>query len=212
MRKRAKAKPLALVIGGLMVVGVGGAVVGQRLGNGPGADTPLVVATPSSSAPAGSSAAPGAPDATTPPAAGEATTPGVSHPPTTAPARGESPGQGTGTTAPPPPTRRPTRSAPPSPAPAGVLALRSADVQEYCANGEWPNKVVVVNTGGGALDRTAGALPAGVTLSRSGGSLAASAVAEIELSGRIEQMPGNGLFTIGFTSNGGSAEVIVHCS
>ncbi|MGO4455782.1 hypothetical protein AB4039_00355 [Streptomyces sp. M-16] len=98
-----------------------------------------------------------------------------------------------------------------------VLGLRPSTVQEYCANGEWPNTLVVRNSRSGHLDRSVGKLPQGVTVSRSGGSLAADGSEVLTLGGRTEQQPANGRFTIGrftigFTSNGGSGQVTVTCA
>ncbi|MEU3778651.1 hypothetical protein AB0F11_36710, partial [Streptomyces sp. NPDC032472] len=107
---------------------------------------------------------------------------------------------------------QPRQSATPAPAAAPVLSLRPTSVQEYCANGEWPNTLVVRNSGGGTLEWSVGQLPPGVTVSQGEGSLAAGASQVITLGGRAEQQPPNGRFTIGFSGNGGSGRVTVNCA
>ncbi|MFB0631355.1 hypothetical protein [Streptomyces sp. AB3(2024)] len=198
---------MALIIGGVLVVAAGGVFVGQRLGHDPAVLPPQAVATPSGAAPApttspdsGSPApatSPGAPatKAGTPTAA-------ASDPPARA---GDSPS----------PARTPLppkQSGAPAPAAAPVLSLRPTGVREYCANGEWPDTLVVHNSGGGSLIWSVGQLPDGVTVSEDGGSLAADASQVITLGGRTELPPANGRFTIGFSSNGGSGRVTVTCA
>ncbi|MFF0433802.1 hypothetical protein ACFYU9_16400 [Streptomyces sp. NPDC004327] len=100
----------------------------------------------------------------------------------------------------------------PVPVAAPVLSLRPASVQEYCANGEWPNTLMVRNSGGGSLDWSIGQLPAGVTAGVGSGSLGADASQVITLGGRAEQLPANGRFTIAFSSNGGRGQVVVTCA
>ncbi|WP_327280254.1 MULTISPECIES: hypothetical protein [unclassified Streptomyces] len=93
-----------------------------------------------------------------------------------------------------------------------MLTLRPTSVREYCANGEWPHALTIRNSGGGTLSWTVGKLPAGVTVSQDGGSLAAGASQVITLGGRAEQLPPNGRFTVGFSGNGGSGQVAVDCA
>ncbi|MEU7556160.1 hypothetical protein AB0B01_28170 [Streptomyces sp. NPDC044571] len=107
---------------------------------------------------------------------------------------------------------QPSQSSTPAPAAATVLTLRPTSVQEYCANGQWPKTLSVRNSGGGNLNWSIGQVPAGVTVSQAGGSLAADASQVITLGGRTEQQPANGRFVIGFSSNGGSAQVTVNCA
>ncbi|MFE2147174.1 hypothetical protein ACFXA3_36520 [Streptomyces sp. NPDC059456] len=214
-QKRAKKKPktMALIIGGVMVAAVGGAVVGRQLGHDPAATVPQAAATPTAVVPA----AP-APSGSTG-SAGPAPAPGGSAPASPAPAASQPParsgtGTGTGSAAPPrtTPTAQPKPSGTPAPVAAPVLTLRPAGVQEYCANGEWPHTVTIRNSGGGTLDWTVGPLPAGVTAAPGAGSLAAGASQEIVLGGRAEQLPPNGHFTLDFASNGGTGRVTVTCA
>ncbi|GAA0317647.1 hypothetical protein GCM10010302_65900 [Streptomyces polychromogenes] len=217
-QKRAKkTKTMMLVIGGVMVLALGGFFVGSRLGHDPAALQPQAAATPTGAASADASG--GAPSAASGGVApAPASVPGT--PATQAPAPPT-------TAAPTPPARtggagptpgRSTQSAPPkqssAPAPAAqpVLSLRPAGVREFCANGEWPGTLLVRNSGGGKLTWSLGGLPAGVTASTSGGSLAADALQVITLGGRTEQQPPNGRFTVAFTSDGGSGQVTVTCA
>lgn len=218
-RAKKKTKTMALIIGGVMVAAVGGVFVGQRLGHDPAVRRPQAVATPSGAASAGASAGVtgGAPAPTASSDSGSpAPAPSPSAPATEA---------GTPTTAAPNPPARsgnspspvrtsqpPKQSGAPAPAAVPVLSLRPTGVQEYCANGEWPNTLVVRNTGGGKLNWSVGPLPAGVTVSEDGGSLAADASRVITLGGRTERPPAGGRFTIGFTGNGGSGQVTVTCA
>ncbi|MFI8824654.1 hypothetical protein [Streptomyces sp. NPDC053431] len=212
-RARKKTKTMALVIGGVMVVAVGGAIAGRQLGQDPATTLPQAAApTTASAAPApsatagGSSPAP-APSESAPATGADSPTPVASDP---SPRGGGS--ASPARTAPATRSAQPPRSATPAPAAVPSLSLRPARVQEYCANGEWPNALVIRNSGGGSLKWAVGELPPGVTVSESGGSLAADASQEIALGGRTEQPPANGRFTIGFSSNGGSGQVTVDCA
>lgn len=229
-RAKKKMKTMALVIGGAMVVAVGGAIVGRQLGQDPATILPQAAATPTDSA---SADAPGAsdpsassgtgssdptsaaPSLTGPTADGESPTTVASAPPARS-GGSRSPGGGTpstSTTRSTMPAQPPTQSsAPPAQAAAPVLALRPTSVQEYCANGEWPNTLVVRNSGGGDLKWSVGQLPSGVTISEAGGSLTADSTQEITLGGRTEQPPASGRFTISFSSTGGSGQVTVNCA
>ncbi|MEU8438569.1 hypothetical protein AB0F18_37925, partial [Streptomyces sp. NPDC029216] len=150
----------------------------------------------------------GSSPATAPSPSAPATEPAGS--PTPTPARGGSSPSPARTT----PQAPPKQSSAPAPPPAAepVLSLRPTGVREFCANGEWPDTLVVRNSGGGTLTWSLGGLPAGVTAGKAGGSLAADASQVITLGGRTEQPPPNGRFTIGFSSNGGSGQVTVTCA
>ncbi|MFJ8017330.1 hypothetical protein [Streptomyces sp. NPDC096339] len=210
-QKRAKkTKTMALIIGGVLVAAVGGAVVGRQLGHDPATTLPQAGATPTGVVSAGapvpvpsSSATGPAPDpsGSAPAAGAQSPTPVVSTPPT----RSASPGRST-------PTAQPKQSGTPAPAAVPVLALRPSSVQEYCANGEWPNTLVVRNSGSGKLNWSVGKLPQGVTVSQGEGSLGPDGSQVITLGGRAEQQPANGRFTIAFSSNGGSGQVTVTCA
>ncbi|MGW4158325.1 hypothetical protein [Streptomyces sp. NPDC004788] len=218
-RPKKKMKTMMLVIGGVMVVAVGGAIAGRQLGQDPATTLPQA-ATPAASAPAGTSgtAAPSASSdsASQAPAPSESASATATDSPTpvasTPPART---GTGNGSSASPVRTTRsaqPTQSSTAVPVAAPELSLRPTSVQEYCANGQWPNTLVVRNSGGGDLDWSVGQLPAGVTVSAGEGSLAADGSQVITLGGRAEQLPADGRFTIGFSSNGGSGQVTVNCA
>ncbi|MFE5297114.1 hypothetical protein [Streptomyces sp. NPDC056632] len=215
-RDRKKMKTMALVIGGVMVVAAGGAIVGRQWGHDPATVLPQAAATPAASASAEPSGAvtptPTSGTGSPSPTAGESTPATQADSPT--PAASDRPTRGDSSPSPVPrtPSARPTRSSPPAPAAAPVLSLGPTRVQEYCANGEWPDALVIRNSGGGELNWSVGPLPAGVTLSTGSGSLAADASQEITLGGRAEQQPANGRFTIGFSSNGGSGQVTVVCA
>ncbi|MFJ9576907.1 hypothetical protein ACIRQF_11065 [Streptomyces sp. NPDC101191] len=215
-RDRKKMKTMALVIGGVMVVAAGGAIVGRQWGHDPATVLPQAAATPAASASAEPSGAvtptPTSGSGSPSPTAGESTPATQADSPT--PAASDRPTRGDSSPSPVPrtPSARPTRSSPPAPAAAPVLSLGPTRVQEYCANGEWPDALVIRNSGGGELNWSVGPLPSGVTLSTGSGSLAADASQEITLGGRAEQQPANGRFTIGFSSNGGSGQVTVVCA
>ncbi|KIF03099.1 hypothetical protein PL81_26265 [Streptomyces sp. RSD-27] len=100
----------------------------------------------------------------------------------------------------------------PPPAAGPVLSLSPSGVREFCANGAWPATLLVRNSGGGKLTWSLGQLPAGVTATPSGGSLAADASQVITLGGRLEQQPADGRFTIAVSGNGGSGGVTVTCA
>ncbi|MFE1414809.1 hypothetical protein ACFW6F_29050 [Streptomyces sp. NPDC058746] len=186
------------------------AVVGRQLGHDPATIVPQAVGTPSgvdpSAAPAPSlsidnTAPTPVPSSSVPAAGAQSPTPAASAPP----AHTASPGRSA-------PPAQPKPSSTPAPAAVPVLALRPNGVQEYCVNGEWPNSLVVRNSGSGHLDWSVGKLPPGVTVSQSSGSLAADDSQVLALGGRTEQQPANGRFTIGFTGNGGSGQVTVTCA
>ncbi|MFJ9823348.1 hypothetical protein ACIRSU_03115 [Streptomyces sp. NPDC101160] len=214
-RAKTKMKTMMLVIGGVMVVAVGGAIAGRQLGQDPATTLPQA-ATPTTSAPAGASgtAAPSASSDST----SQAPAPSESAPATetdSPTAVASTPPARTGSSASPVRTTRsaqPTQSSTPVQVAAPQLSLRPTGVQEYCANGEWPNTLVVRNSGGGDLHWSVGQLPAGVTVSAGEGSLAADGSQVITLGGRAEQLPADGRFTIGFSSNGGSGQVTVNCA
>ncbi|MEU3777647.1 hypothetical protein AB0F11_31505, partial [Streptomyces sp. NPDC032472] len=65
-RAKKKAKTMALIIGGVMVVAVGGAVVGRQLGHDPATIQPQAAATPTGAASAGAPAAPAPAPSTSP--------------------------------------------------------------------------------------------------------------------------------------------------
>ncbi|RPF29756.1 hypothetical protein EDD96_6297 [Streptomyces sp. Ag109_G2-6] len=210
-----KMKTMALVIGGVMVMAVGGVFVGRQLGHDPATLQPQAAATPtaavSGAAPAPSASTDGGSPAPAPTPTGSPTeaaaspTPAPSHPPT----------PGAGNPAPVPPTTPPAppkQSGAPAPVAVPTLSLRPASVREFCANGEWPSTLVVRNSGGGNLNWSIGSLPSGVTATAGSGSLAAGASQVITLGGRTEQQPPGGRFTIGFSSNGGSGQVTVTCA
>ncbi|MFJ8160479.1 hypothetical protein ACIRBY_06055 [Streptomyces sp. NPDC096136] len=90
-----------------------------------------------------------------------------------------------------------------------VLSPGPSGVREFCANGEWPAALLVRDSGGGKLTWSLGQLPAGVTASPCGGSLAADTAQAITLGGRTEQQPPNGRFTIAVSGNGGTGRVTV---
>ncbi|MFD7560639.1 hypothetical protein ACFV9E_39865 [Streptomyces sp. NPDC059835] len=209
-RARTKMKTMALVIGGILVAVVGGAVVGRQLGHDPATIAPQAVGTPSGVASAiaptpslspGDTAPAAAPSGSVPAAVAETPASVASIPPS----HGASPGRST-------PSAQPKPSGTPAPAAVPVLALRPSSVQEYCGNGEWPNTLVVRNSGSGHLNWSVGRLPQGVTVSRGDGSLDAGGSQVLTLGGRTEQQPANGRFTIAFTSNGGSGQVTVTCA
>ncbi|MCF3180133.1 hypothetical protein IPZ70_09280 [Streptomyces polychromogenes] len=213
-QKRArKMKTMALVIGGVMVLAVGGFLVGRQLGHDPATLQPQAVATPTAAASAGAPAPSASSDGGSPaPATPSSPSAEVASSPTPAasepPARNGSSPTPARSTAPAPPKQ----SSAPAPAPAPALSLRPTSVREFCANGEWPGTLVVRNSGGGNLNWSIGALPAGVTAGTDSGSLAAGASQVITLGGRTEQQPAGGRFTIGFSSNGGSGQVTVTCA
>ncbi|MGW5419797.1 hypothetical protein [Streptomyces sp. NPDC003943] len=224
-RAKKKMKTMMLVIGGVMVVAVGGAVAGRQLGQDPATTLPHA-ATPAASASAGASgtAAPSASSDSTSqaPAAGESApatetaspTPVASDPPART-GTGTGTGTGSGSSASPVrPTRsaQPTQSSTAAPVAAPELSLSPTSVQEYCANGEWPNTLVIRNSGGGTLNWTVGQLPPGVTASVGAGALGADATEVLRLGGRTEQQPADGRFTVSFSSNGGSGQVTVACA
>ncbi|MFF1339369.1 hypothetical protein ACFVYT_15905 [Streptomyces sp. NPDC058290] len=215
-RAKKKMKTMALIIGGVMVVALGGVIIGRQLGHEPATALPQATATPTS---APSADAPGAPapsvssDSSSPAPVPSGSAPAAEvDPPTPAasnpPARSGSSASPVRTTQP----AQPGQSSTPAPAAPPVLTLSPTSVQEYCANGGWPNTLVVRNSGGGNLNWSVGQLPAGVTISQGGGSLAAHASQVITLGGRAEQPPANGRFTIGISSNGGSGQVTVNCA
>ncbi|MER7463183.1 hypothetical protein [Streptomyces sp. NPDC097981] len=213
-RAKTKMKTMALIIGGVLVVAAGGAFAGRQLGHDAATTVPQAAATPTGSASAGVPGAPApaassgspapVPSGSAPATEADSATPAASTPP----ARSGSSAPPVRTTQP----AQPRQSSTPAPAAAPVLSLRPTSVQEYCANGGWPNTLVVRNSGGGDLDWSVGQLPPGVTVSKGGGTLAADAQQVITLGGRAEQQPANGRFTIGFSSNGGSGQVTVHCA
>ncbi|WP_371675403.1 hypothetical protein [Streptomyces sp. NBC_01276] len=219
-RAKKKTKTMALIIGGALVVAAGGVFVGQRLGHDPAVLQPQAVATPSGATPSGAASADapgGAPAPTTSsdsggpaPATGPSTPASKAGTPT--PAASNPPARGGNSPSPARTSQPPKQSGAPAPAAPPVLSLRPTGVQEYCANGEWPNTLVVRNSGGGSLVWSVGQLPAGVTVSEEGGSLAAGASQVITLGGRAEAPPANGRFTIGFSGNGGSGRVTVTCA
>ncbi|MFE2322879.1 hypothetical protein ACFXD5_02945 [Streptomyces sp. NPDC059385] len=211
-RAKAKTKTMALVIGGILVAVVGGAVVGRQLGHDPATVAPQAAGTPSGVASAAVPVPSHSPGDTAPAAAPSGSAPasgaGAESPAPVAsasPSHGSSPGRST-------PSAQPQPSNTPAPAAVPVLALRPSTVQEYCANGEWPHTLVVRNSGSGHLNWSVGRLPQGVTVSQSDGSLDADGSQVLTLGGRTEQQPPNGRFTIAFTSNGGSGQVTVTCA
>ncbi|MFJ3203301.1 hypothetical protein [Streptomyces sp. NPDC086989] len=212
-QKRAKKKPktMALIIGGVMVVTVGGAFLGRQLGHDPATLVPQAAATPTAAVPAAPAPSDPAGSSSPSPAAG-ASAPASPTPVAAQPSARSS--SGTGSAAPPrtTPSAQPKPSGSPAPVAVPVLTLRPAGVQEFCANGEWPHAVTIRNSGGGKLNWTVGRLPAGVTASPSSGSLAADASQEITLGGRAEQLPPNGHFTLDFSGNGGTGQVTVTCA
>ncbi|MER8041775.1 hypothetical protein [Streptomyces sp. NPDC094032] len=208
-RAKKKMKTMALVIGGVMVLAVGGALLGRQLGHDPDATLPRAAATPTASPSAGHTPDP---TRTAPPTQAAPPPPVTSAPPTATSTSSPSPTRPT----PPPRSKPPTEPTPSSPPPvqaaAPVLSLRPTDVQEYCANGEWPNALEVRNSGGGNLNWSIGQLPPGITVNQTAGSLPAGSVQEIKLGGRAEHPPASGRFTLSFASSGGSGQVTVNCA
>jgi hypothetical protein len=142
---------------------------------------------------------------TAPPSSTPTPTPPPTQPTATATPPGASEPTATPTSVPTPPAPTPTATSVPQHPPK--LSVTPTSLREYCSYNSYPNTITVMNSGSGTLNWSATA-PSGVTLTPSSGSLAAGASQTVTLSGSFTSA---NTFDVHFTSNGGSATVVISC-